>query len=324
MKKWIALLVACLIGSASAASPTTGLPLEGEWVQPVLLSIVHPADGKQTWGMQHADVVYETLLAQSGQTRFACLFHDALVNGQTVHAGPVRSIRQSHVKLAQEWQAVLLYTGSTTGNRHAAPALMNLSTPFYSTFDTRVRPYAWRIQSSGGRKHKAPSNMNVDVAGITAEMGGDFIAPGFAFGDGEKYSDYPQAAQVVVHWGDERYMCTYIYEETHSKYLRFWNGKQDFTWLHSTGEAQQALSFSNVIIQFADYDWVDGKALLPDAQLEGTGRAVIFTHGRVIEGKWYVDGRTHFVDDTGAEIALAPGKTYIAHMPEAGGKLVWE
>lgn len=50
MKRWMALL----LGSAHAEtlSPVTGLPLSGEAVCPVLLSIVHPADGKQPWGLQ--------------------------------------------------------------------------------------------------------------------------------------------------------------------------------------------------------------------------------------------------------------------------------
>ena len=326
MKRWIALVLALALGSARAEtlSPVTGLPLSGGSVRPVLLSIVHTADGKQPWGIQHADIVYESLLSASGQTRFACLFHDALANGETVQAGPVRSIRQSHVKLAAEWQAALIYAGATAGNRRGAPSLRDLSTPFYSAQDSRVRPYASRLKPSGVRRHKAPSNLSVDVSGAAAEIGGGFLGNGFCFAWENPYADFPKAAQVVVDWGDPRYMCTYIYEETRSKYLRFEGKNPAMTWHGSTGDGQSQLAFDNVVVQYVDYAWLDGSNWLPDAQLEEAGRAVIFTRGRVIEGTWFFDGFTHFEDETGAEVQLVPGKTYVAHLPMNGGKLEWE
>ena len=326
MKRWIALVLVLLLGSACAesASPVTGLPLVGDCVRPVILSIVHPADGKQPWGLQHADILYESLLSASGHTRYACLFHDALVSGEAVQAGPVRSIRQSHVKLAEEWQAALLYAGTTAGNRRGAPSLMDLSAPFYSVQDSRIRPYQSRLKPSGARRHKAPSNLSVDVSGAAAAIGGSFEAQGWRFAAEDLYGHFPKAAQVVVDWGNPRYMCTYIYEETHSKYLLKHGKNPAMTWLGSTGEDQTQLAFSNVIVQFTDYAWLDGNEWLPDAQLEGSGRAVIFTRGRVIEGTWTFDGFTRFADATGAEIALAPGKTYIAHLSAEDGNLTYE
>lgn len=170
--------------------------------------------------------------------------------------------------------------------------------------------------SRGDCRHKAPSNQSVDVSGVSREIAGDFSGSGLCFDMENPYADFPEAAQVVVDWGNPRYMCTYIYEETHSKYLRFEGKNPAMTWHCSAGEEQSQLAFDNVILQYVDYAWLDGNAWLPDAQLEGEGRVVVFTCGRRIEGRWYFDGSTHFVDESGAEIHLAPGKTYVAHLPE--------
>ena len=52
------------------------------------------------WGIHEADLIYENLLFQTGQTRLACWFGDVFPQA----AGPVRSAR---LKLADETRIVL-------------------------------------------------------------------------------------------------------------------------------------------------------------------------------------------------------------------------
>lgn len=325
-KRSIALLAAALLviagAGAESISPTTGLALPGEPVSPVLAPISH-SERTQPWGAQNADVIYESLLANNGATRMTYLFHDALVNGVQVEAGPVRSIRESHVALAREWQGTLLYTGTTAGNRRAAPGVMELQSPFFSMQDSRVRAYGSRLQPQQGRRHKAPENLSVDVSGVFGLTREPFAARGFRFGNGESYQQHPPASEIRLDWGHADYICTYIYEETQNVYLRF-NGKTPaMTWYGSMGEEQMQQAFQNVIIQFVEYEWLNGSAWLPLAQLEGEGKAIVFTGGRVIEGSWKNDGHTLFLDENGEEILLSPGHTYIAHFPLESGKWSW-
>lgn len=98
MKRFTAwlLLLCCMLGWASAESlsPTTGKPCAN--TAPIAVSISHtPANSKrsQPWGLQNADVVYESLLDAYGNTRLCAVFHDALANGVQVDVGPVRSVR---------------------------------------------------------------------------------------------------------------------------------------------------------------------------------------------------------------------------------------
>ena len=324
-KRWIMLLISLLLftgAEAESISPTTGLPLRNAPVAPVLLSIGH--SGKdQPWGVQQADIVYESLLARNGSTRLTALFHDALVNGESVQAGPVRSIRQSHVALAKEWHGTLLYAGTTAGNRRGAPGLMELQSPFFSMQDGRVRAYGSRLQPQPGRWHKAPNNLSVDVSGVFGLGKIPFASRGFRFGT-HTYASCPDAGEIRLDWGNDAYMCTYIYEETQDIYLRYHGKTPAMCWYGSSGTEQMQLGFANVIIQYTDYEWLDDGGWLPDAQLLGHGKAMVFTRGKMVEGSWESDGHTVYLDEKGEEIFLAPGKTIIVHFPQERASIIWQ
>lgn len=151
-RRVLAALAALLVFTAARAesvSPTTGLPLSGAPVTPVLLPIgnnvgtvktggrQHQAAGVgkgQPWGAQLADIIYESLLykGRSGSsTRMTFLFHDALVNGVRVDAGPMRSVRETQVLLSREWRAMLVYSGWTGGNARGVPGLRSLAQPHF-------------------------------------------------------------------------------------------------------------------------------------------------------------------------------------------------
>jgi len=326
-------LLLCMQASAQTISPTTGHPLQGELTAPVLVSIGnHEGEDRiagmgraQPWGAQHADIIYESLLARHGSTRMTYLFHDALVNGCRVETGPVRSVRSSHAALAGEWRGVLLYSSGTAGNRHAAPNLMDLDTPFFSVVhDGRVKGFASRLGPQGARRVKAPNNLSVDVSGVSKSIGGSFEGRGLSFGELQNHPGMSAAASIHMNWGYPSYQCHYIYEGTQSLYLRFNGGKPAMTWHSGCAEEQSQLAFSNVIVQFTEYEWIDENPNLPDAKLEKTGKIMIFTQGQVIPGRWVWDGTTYYVDGEGREILLAPGKTLIAHFPVENAEITWE
>ena len=133
-----AILLAALLCAAAPAraqvSPTTGAEVPSGRFLPVLVSVGHGygtarADGKNVqaagagkvalWGLQQADIVYESLLYRDEQknaasTRLTLLFSDALIRGEAVECGPVRSLRDASASLREEWQGALAF-GSTMG-----------------------------------------------------------------------------------------------------------------------------------------------------------------------------------------------------------------
>ena len=74
MKKWICLLLACMFPFSSAAEGVLVSVGLSEGQTKVNGRTVKAAGvGKRApWGIHEADLIYENLLYQSGQTRLAC------------------------------------------------------------------------------------------------------------------------------------------------------------------------------------------------------------------------------------------------------------
>ena len=321
------------VARAESVSPTTGLPLSGAPVTPVLLPVGNNVNtvktggrqqkaagvGKgQPWGAQLADIVYESLLYKgrsSSSTRMTFLFHDALVNGVRVDAGPMRSVRETQVLLSREWRAMLVYSGRTGGSAPAAPGLRGLSQPHFGLTDStrRRKRFFDLVQNQGARKHKAPDCYSARVTDIAAlEAARPFQGQGFCFGETD--DALPQAAEIALDWGSPAYASTFRYEA--GRYLCFHAGLPYESYLGLTGEEKTQLAFDNVIIQQVEYLGEDSP--LPAPPESGGGKAVLFTAGRVVEGSWRkesADAPTLFVDMSGSPFCLTPGQTYIAQLP---------
>ncbi len=332
----LAALAALLLFTAARAesmSPTTGLPLSGAPVTPVLLPIGNNVNtvktggrqrkaagvGKgQPWGAQLADIVYESLLytGRSGcSTRMTFLFHDALVNGVRVDAGPVRSVRETQVQLSREWHAMLVYSGRTGANARGAPGLRSLAQPHFGLTDStrRRKQFFDLVQNQGARKHKAPDCFSARITDIAAlEANRPFQGRGFCFGETD--ASLPQATEIALDWGSPAYASTFRYEA--GRYLCFHGDLPYEGYLGLTGEEKTQLAFDNVIIQQMEYLGEDTP--LPAPPESGGGKAVLFTAGRVMEGSWRkenADAPTLFVDTSGSPFRLTPGQTYIVQLP---------
>jgi len=335
-RRVLAALTALLLFTAARAesvSPTTGLPLSGEPVTPVLLPIGNNGNTVKTggrqrkaagvgmgqpWGAQLADIVYESLLykGRSGSsTRMTFLFHDALVNGVRVDAGPMRSVRETQVLLSREWRAMLVYSGWTGGNARGAPGLRSLEQPHFGLADStrRREQFFDLVQNQGARKHKAPDCFSARVTDIAAlEADRPFQGHGFCFGETD--DALPQATEIALDWGSPAYASTFRYEA--GRYLCFHATLPYESYLGLTGEEKTQLAFDNVIIQQMDYIGTEGP--LPAPPESGGGKAFLFTAGRVIEGSWSkesADAPTLFWNMDGSPFRLTPGQTYIAQLP---------
>ena len=154
----LAILLAVLLCAAAPAraqvSPTTGAEVPSGRFLPVLVSVGHGygtarTDGKNVqaagagkvalWGLQQADIVYESLLYRDEQknaasTRLTLLFSDALIRGEAVECGPVRSLRDASASLREEWQGALAF-GSTMGAGYLGDAVERLKADSAAAFD---------------------------------------------------------------------------------------------------------------------------------------------------------------------------------------------
>lgn len=334
-----ALLCALLAGAALPAraqvSRTTGCEVPPGRFLPVLVSVGHEsgtvrAGGKNVkaagagkvalWGVQQADIVYESLLYRNEQknaasTRLTLLFSDALLRGEKVTCGPVRSLRDASASLREEWQGALAF-GSPMGSRRLGEAVERLKADSAAAFDLVD------IQRGGlgGRLKgvKAPSNLSVDVSALRARVAADSLARPFAFAQ-EASRD---ATALTLDWGDARYLARFLWDEAAGGYLREVAGwpfacyPTEEARMAGEGAAMVQPAFANVIVQWVDYDALG--PIIQNPVLVGEGAADLFAGGRHVRGTWSrgaPQDRTVYRDGAGREIALSPGKTWIALFP---------
>lgn len=320
----------------SGESPTTGMPLaESERYLPMLVQIGIAEDSKfglagtgdkAPWGLAYADILYESLLYATGQTRFVALFNDSFAQNQPQSVGPVRSARQSIVMLQQEWQGGAVFGGCArvedprsvlrmllSNGVYDAGLVFNLHEKMTDEFKNRIKGIA------------APDNYNVNLVRMRSLVPEGTVSTThpFLFADVAPYViGYDPAATISLDWGHKSYLSHFKYDESLGQYLRF-TGNQPSMVLASAEDrrnagSQSQMTFSNVIIQRTEYECINESRLLPAIQGTGKGNADIFIQGHYIAGYWVRESDTSptiFLDDKGNKIYLSRGKTYIAHFP---------
>ena len=149
-----AVLVSAVAAACAQVSSTTGCEVPPGRFLPVLVSVGHGygtvrAEGKTVqaagagkvalWGVQQADIVYESLLYRdekkgAASTRLTLLLSDALLRGEAVECGPVRSLRDVSASLREEWQGALAF-GSAMGGSYLGDAVERLKADSTAAFD---------------------------------------------------------------------------------------------------------------------------------------------------------------------------------------------
>lgn len=302
-------------------SPTTGLPWTGRY-QPILVQIDNSyggVDKVRHWGINDADVMYETLLASNGTTRISALFSDKMPES----AGPVRSSRLAHAWIRQEWQAGFCFYGVQAAkytNVREEFAKLGVRNKLGILFDGSAgsnkpwKKFYARVSGLG-----SPHNAEVNVAAVQ-----ELIDPAvyaavprpFLFSDTKpvegEYAEYiwienPRKQSVSP---------SYVYNMEENVYYRYVGGEPYYD--KELGPETGHQAYANVIVERCDTSFEFGGEcpVTPVALHKGVakGNADIFMGGRYIAGYWMrtgMDERTVFLDANGNEIAFQRGKTFI-------------
>jgi hypothetical protein len=114
-----------------------------------------------------------------------------------------------------------------------------------------------------------------------------------------------------------RHQVTYGYSETDGGYLRFHRTQPH---LDASGDQIVATNVIVLVVEELETGRTDSSgAAVPDYNVLGTGDAVVFREGAAIAGRWERGRLADFFrlfDDSGNEILLAPGTTWIHLIPE--------
>jgi hypothetical protein len=305
--------------------------------RPLTVMIENHADSRPQSGLSKADVVYEAV-AEGGITRFLAVFYCNAAEEVTI--GPVRSARTYFMDFASEYSDYPLYAhvggANVPGPANALGQIGdygwldkgNDMNQFSIGFPTYWRDYE-RIGHAVATEHTMYSTTEKlwEVAskrGLNAadEEGNNWNAKfmEWKFKDDEKLEARGTTSKIdFSFWSNNPdYAVTWEYNKDQNQYLRV-NGGQSHKDLNTDSQIQ----VKTVIVQFMkEKGPIDAEKHMLYTTT-GTGKALIFQDGKVIEGTWAKEkrqSRTKLTDGSGKEISLNRGPIWIEIVP-AGQKV---
>ena len=301
-------------------SPLTGLETNNKAVPTMAttcIMIENSPDARPQSGLNEAGVIYEAI-AEGGITRFLAIFQEAKPN----YVGPVRSVRMTFVELAKPYHCSIAHVG---GSDNALKLIRN-NAEFRDIDQFFNSSYYWRIRS-----RYAPHNvytrfsmldeLNANKGYTTSEFNG------FTRRKADTAPEAPatKASKITINMSSNLYSPVYNYDANTNKYLRsyvqggvHYSMAEDGTKTQNSPDVVIAMKVSSIArsseTQYADY------------VTTGSGDAVVFQNGGVIEAHWSrndINSELKFTDNNGNEIQLNRGQTWITLCPN-NKTITWE
>lgn len=310
-------------------SPTTGLPFSdmekpegfaGQAVtgryMPMLVQIDNNEGGTDRmspWGVNYADIIYETPLHRSGSTRLTFLFSNLIPDS----VGPVRSARIGHVWMQREWNCGFLFYGYQEHEK-ANVALefskyhLNSTGLLFSGTVSEHKP--WKKYYTRRKGRPSPHNVNANVAAMNQLIPAENVAMNNAFLFTDAPAQGDEATEVTIVQGSLglRSSSRLIYNEASGCYDRYMLDAEGGLIPYHDFDTGEQVDFANVIIQFTDVKWYAND--VPVTAHIGEGNADFFMNGVHVAGYWKrasMDDRTVFYGPDGGEMPLQRGRTLI-------------
>jgi hypothetical protein len=320
--------------------------------RPLAAMVENHVDSRPQSGLSKADMIYEAV-AEGGITRFLAVYYCA-ASAAEVRIGPVRSARVHFINWAVEFGGTPLFLHVGEANNICNNCPGGVKT--YGTIDPRVDALKL-LEKIGWSNGTVGNDMNGEtnlgypaikrdperipgaayehtVMGFTDEIFDAGVKRGFAYNDSQgvawnktfvpwtfvdgKIVNSPNATDINIEFvpGMADYKVEWKFDSANNQYLRFNGGKP-----HIDMDTQKQLTAKNVVIQYAKMQDLVDKEYHVLYTVVGTGKALVFQNGTYIAGTWSKDdltARTKFFDNTGKEISLVRGVSWIEVVPTTG------
>ncbi|MFH0857824.1 MAG: DUF3048 domain-containing protein [Candidatus Magasanikbacteria bacterium] len=257
-------------------------------------------------GLSKARVVYEAP-AEGNITRFFAIFFN---NEEVESVGPVRSARTYYLDWASEYGDIMyMHVGGSPD------ALEKIDE--YQIFDMNEMYRGWYFWRSTDRY--APHNTYTSSklwnqawkAYGEENTNQEFL--GWKFGKLEEGSCGDTCvSDVEISYAPPTYSSVWKYTSSTEQFVRYEGGR-----IHRDREGGEIVA-DTLIVQKIVMRAIDNVGRL-DLDTIGSGQALIFRNGQVIEGEWKKTerkGRTRFYDFEGNEISFKSGKIWISIVGE--------
>ncbi|GIW69458.1 MAG: hypothetical protein KatS3mg101_0205 [Patescibacteria group bacterium] len=294
------------------------------WVddRPFGVMMNNHVDARPQSGLIYADIVYE-VVAEGGITRFLTFYYS---NTPEI-IGPVRSTREYYLVLVKELgDAMIMHDGYSPQALYAIDnwpvrSLFRGGATLPSVCDGCV----WRDQSRNVAYEHTEYTNGVKLRELGDRLGWQgktTVRPWLFKDDPNKYVSAPEAKEITIdYWYHGDYTGHFKYDPVSNKYLRYTGvDAQDQPIPHLDRETQEQVAVTNLIVQFAVESTIpdDDKSRLK-YELLGSGKAIVFVDGKVIDATWSKadrDDRTIFYDTSGKEIEFNRGNFWIGIVPD--------
>ncbi|MDQ4097599.1 MAG: DUF3048 domain-containing protein [Actinomycetota bacterium] len=284
-------------GAANAARPA------------VTVKIENSRASRPQAGLDVADIVFEAVV-EGGQTRFLAVFQSTDADP----VGPIRSVRPSDPAVVAPFGGIVAYSG---GIQRFVDAMRATG---LENFDEDNAGDAFVRRSD----RSAPHNLYTSTSSLHDKASdgsppskfAEFLPPGQAFAP----PGAVPVTQITLVVGRTT-TAGYQWDPASSTWARSTDGQ-----LH-TAESGAQIAPTTVIVQYVPYEStgeVDTTgAPVSEAKVVGSGDAVIFASGVMVNARWSkpnASSMTTWTDVNGAPISLPAGRTWV-EMPAAGAAL---
>ncbi len=321
--------------------------------RPITAMIENHVDARPGSGLSRADVVYEAV-AEGGITRFMSVFYCG-ASAEDVLAAPIRSARVYFINLAAGYgkDPIFLHQGGANNICSTCPGGVKPKSQIDPTVNTitLLEKLGWgggpdgnnfdggynigypivvrnqyRLDSNNPSawEHAVVADLNevwkeAEKRGYNyKDDSGTPWTEGFKkwlFQDG-KASTTPTAADIKFNFWDSMpgYNVEWKYDSSTNTYKRFNGGTAHIDWEFDKPQ----LSATNVAIMFVDEKGPVDSELHMFYKDTGSGDALIFQNGEVIQGTWekaVALDREVFYDTNGDEVKMVRGVTWIELVP---------
>ena len=315
--------------------------------RPITVVIENHADSRPPSGLSKADVVYEAV-AEGGITRFLTVFY-CDTSAEDVRIGPIRSVRVYFIDWAQEYATPLfVHSGGANNICSSCPGGIKPRGDVATEVDAFKKLVTLNWRYAQGNSMDAGTNIGFPIVwrdyeripgaatehtfmGSTDKLFEEGTKRGFGYKDAKgkpwtngftswkfadgKASANPTAKEISFSFWDNKpdYDVKWVYDSGKNIYLRFDGGKE-----HIDMDTKTQLAASNVIIQFTKERGPVDKEGHMIYTTTGTGKALVFQNGEVIEATWSKEtqaSKTKYFDGKGKEISLVKGKIWIEITP---------
>jgi hypothetical protein len=272
------------------------------------LAVMIDNDNKDAWphsGLDKAYLIYE-ISVEGGSTRFLALYNSK----SEAAIGPVRSSRHYFLDYALEHDAIYIHYGWSPKAQADIPALgiNNINGVMGSDSGS-----FWRESKFQGDYHSAFTsiekiNETVNKKGYKTEK----TKSPLKFNEKDMEINGEAASIIRIPYASF-YRVSYEYDSENAVYKRYMNGSA-----HTMKDGIDITAKNVIVLEVPSSSLGDGSARI-ELYNTGAGKGYYFTMGKYINIIWEKSSRTGdtvYKDQSGNEIILNPGQTWVLMTPK--------